>query len=80
MRQHLCKQLHAHRAPRETFCRAANLAGAADVVDLGEHAMKGVTARVGVYSRAVYLDGLPGRRLTRQPPMVLFHWRICVVS
>ncbi len=52
----LCKQLHTRLALSETFFRAASLASAADVVDLGEHAMKGVKAKVRVYSRSAYID------------------------
>jgi adenylate cyclase len=45
----LCKQLGTHLALSESFRRTAALP-AADLVDLGEHALKGVKARVRVFT------------------------------
>ena len=45
----LCKQLRTHLALSETFRRTAALSDA-DLVDLGEHAMKGVKAKVRVFT------------------------------
>ena len=45
----LCKQLQTHLALSETFRRTAALPDAA-IVDLGEHALKGVKAKVRVFT------------------------------